>query len=226
MTSSGRAASGRPTATLGGQPPTTEALHDAFVAGAYTDHLADFARRADEALAALADAEEPGVGRRAALIAYRGLLLADLRRHHEAWAELQRSMGIAPTWVAARGMVPVWGALRRTDEVAETCGRILPAMRASDDRYNLLDLCVTNMRAPTDAAALAWAPPEALAFYREQRRRRSEAAAWAAMQAQQTNDMNQAQQAANMAAQQANDMAVQSAMAAAQQAAQTAVPPP
>ncbi|HSS39566.1 MAG TPA: hypothetical protein VLT58_12425, partial [Polyangia bacterium] len=29
-----------------------EALHDAFVAGAYTDRLADFARRADEALAA------------------------------------------------------------------------------------------------------------------------------------------------------------------------------
>jgi hypothetical protein len=204
-----------------------EVLHDAFVARAYADHPADFRQRAEEALAVLSQEENAAGSQRAALIAYRGLLLLDLRRRHEGWAELQRSMAIAPTRVAARGIVPAWGALKRGDKVAEACAQTLPAMRQSDDRFELLDLCVRNMHAPTEAAALAWAPPDALTFYRQESRRRAEAAEWAALQEQQ-DDMNRQMQlqATEMAVEQSN-IATQAAIAAAQQASQAAaVPPP
>ena len=64
----------------------------------------------------------------------------------------------------------------------DACARTLPAMHEAASRFQLLDLCVKNMHAATDAAALAWAPPEALAFYRDERARREEAAAWFASQ--------------------------------------------
>jgi hypothetical protein len=202
------------------------ALHDAFEGRAYADQTAEFIRRANEALASLGAGESGGGPQLATAIGYRGLLLLDLGRNHEAWAELQRSMAVAPTLAATRGIVSVWGARKRSDKVGEACARTLPAMREPDSRFQLLELCVKNMHSPTEAAALAWAPPEALAFYRDERQRRD----WAAQQAQMAND--QAMQAAQMAVQQtqmANDQAMQAAQMAndqAVQAAQMAATPP
>jgi hypothetical protein len=108
----------------------------------------------------------------------------------------------------------------------------LPAVRRSDSRFDLLDLCARNMHATSEAAALAWAPPEAQVFYRDERERREAAEA----QAQDANDpmmqqmaTQQAQMANDMAmqaAQLANDMATQAAAAATQQATQMATPSP
>ena len=181
-----------------------EALHDAFTGRAYVDQPAAFAQRAGEALAALAAGETGSGSRRPTLVAYRGLLLLDLGRNHEGWAELQRSMAIAPTLAAARGIFSVWGARGRNDEVAEACARTLPAMHDADGRFQLLDLCVKNMHTPTEAAALAWAPPGALAFYRHERALREQAAARARQQA---SDIAQAQQSMDIQAQQSMDMA-------------------
>ena len=205
-----------------------EALHDAFAGQAYADRIADFTQRANEVLAALGAAENRGGSQLPTLIADRGLLLLDLGRNHEGWAELLRSMAIAPTLAAARGIVSVWGTRSRSDKVGEACARTLPAMREPDSRFQLLDLCVKNMHAATVAAALAWAPPEALAFYGDERARREEAAALlASQQAQMASD--QATQAAQMATEQALQAALlasQAAAAAAQQAIQSATPPP
>ena len=121
-----------------------EALHDAFVGRAYVDQTADFRQRADEALSALGAAESRGGPQLPTLIADRGLLLLDLGRNHEGWAELQRSMALAPTLAAARGIVSVWGARGRNDEVGDACARTLPAMRDAASRFQLLDLCVKN----------------------------------------------------------------------------------
>jgi len=202
-----------------------EALHDAFVGQAYTDQTADFRQRADEALAALAAAQSRTDPQFATLIAERGVLLIDLGRNHEGWAELQRSMAIAPTLAATRGIVSVWGARGRNNEVGAACARTLPAMRDPDSRFQLLDLCVNNMHAATETAALAWAPPEALAFYRDERARRDLLAQQAAQMAA-TDQALQAAQTANDQAQQAAQIANQAAMEAAQQAAQMAATPP
>jgi hypothetical protein len=198
-----------------------EALHDAFARQAYADQTADFQQRAEEALAALGAVESRSGPQLPTLIADRGLLLLDLGRNQEGWAELQRSMAMAPTLAAARGIVSVWGARNRSDKVGEACARTLPAMREPDSRFQLLDLCLKNMHASTEAAALAWAPPEALAFYRDERARR---ALLAQQAAQMAND--QAQQMANDQAMQAAQIANQAAMEAAQQASQMAAPPP
>jgi hypothetical protein len=205
-----------------------EALHDAYVGQAYVDHAAELTQRADEALAALGAAERSGGPQLPTLIAYRGLLLLDLGRNEEGWTELQRSMAIAPTVVAARGVVSVWGVRGRSDKVAEACARTLPAMRGPESRFQLLDLCVKNMHAATEAAALAWAPPEALAFYRAERKRREDAAALiASQQAMDASELaNQQALLANQQALQAAQMANQAAMDAAQQAAQMAATPP
>ena len=194
-----------------------EALHDAFLGQAYVDQTVDFRDRADEALSALGTFESRGGPQLPTLIADRGLLLLDLGRNHEGWSELQRSMAVAPSLAAARGIVSVWGARGRSDEVRDACARTLPALHEAASRFQLLDLCVKNMHAATVAAALAWAPPEALAFYRDERARREEAAAWFASQ--------QAQMATEQA-QQAAQLASQAAAAAAPQAIQTATPPP
>ena len=206
-----------------------EALHDAFVRHAYADDAVTFTQHADEALAGLAGAESKSGSQLPELLAYRGLLLLDLGRNHEAWSELQRSMAITPTLVAARGIVPVWGARSQPDKVADTCARTLRAVRRASTRFELLDLCVRNMHSVSEAAALAWAPPEAAAFYRDERARRQQAATWSSDQQgpeafQLANQ--QALQAAAMASQLAAEMANQTAMAAAQQAAQMAAAPP
>jgi hypothetical protein len=198
-----------------------EALLDAFEGQAYADHAAEFTQHAGEVLAALGAAENSSGSRLPTLIAYRGLLLLVLGRNQEGWAELQRSIAIAPTVVAARGIVSVWGSRRRSDKVAEACARTLPAMRGPESRFQLLDVCVKNMHAANEAAALAWAPPEALVFYRSERTRREDAAALLASQeALQAAEMaNQQVLMANQMTQQATDMANQAAMAAAQMAA-------
>jgi hypothetical protein len=205
-----------------------EALHEASVGHAYADQPSQLTQRAGEVLVALSAAEGRSGPQLPTLMAERGLLLLDLGRNHEGWAELQRSMAVAPTLVAARGIVSVWGARNRSDKVGEACARTLPAMREPDSRFQLLDLCVKNMHAATEAAALAWVPPEALAFYRDERARRDLLAQQTAQMAamDQALQFQQAAQAASDQAQQAAQIANQAAMEAAQQAAQMAAPPP
>ena len=191
-----------------------EALHDAFAAAPTRTRRPSSDGVRAKRWRPSAPAESRSGPQLATLIADRGLLLLDLGRNHEGWAELQRSMAVAPTLVAARGIVSVWGARRRSDEVGEACARTLPAMREPDSRFQLLDLCVKNMHATTEAAALAWAPPEALAFYRDERARRELLAQQAAQMAAMDQAM-QAAQTANDQAQQAAQIANQAPMAAA-----------
>src|SRR6478672_12734586 len=83
-----------------------QALHDAATAHAFADSPAEFRRRADDALAALTGNETTAGPDRPKLAALRGLLLLDLGRNDEAWAELQRSMALRPTLLAAGAVVP------------------------------------------------------------------------------------------------------------------------
>ena len=66
-------------------------------------------------------------------------LASGSRRNHEGWSELQRSMAVAPSLAAARGIVSVWGARGRSDEVRDACARTLPALHEAASRFQLLD---------------------------------------------------------------------------------------
>jgi hypothetical protein len=77
-------------------------------------------------------------------------------------------MAVAPTLLAARDRSDV-GSEKASDRVADACARTLPTTRGADSRFALLDLCVKNTHAAGEAAALAWAPPGPVAFYRDER---------------------------------------------------------
>ncbi len=77
---------------------------------------------------------------------------------------------VAPSLAAsAASFHGLGGAEPQRRGAKRALARTLPAMREPESRFALLDLCAKNMHAATEAAALAWAPPEARAFYRDER---------------------------------------------------------
>ena len=136
------------------------------------DRPAEFRRQADEALAALTRNEATAGPDKPQLAALRGVLLLDLGRNDEAWTELQRSMALRPTLLAAGAIVPTLRLQGRHDDVVQTCDRSAGAITDRDELYKLIKLCAANMDAHDDAAALAWATPEQRAFFDAEKARR------------------------------------------------------
>ena len=207
-----------------------EALHDAAAAHAYADRSSEFARLADEALTALNRNETTAGPDRPKLVAWRGVLLGDLGRYDEAWTELQRSMAMRPTLVAARAIVPGLRRQHQHDDVVQTCVRSAATITDRYELFNLIELCAANMDAPNEAASLAWAAPETRAFFAAERERRKREAeeARAAQAAQEADDQMraamQSMQDAMDESMRAAQIANQAAMDAAMQAAQLAIP--
>jgi hypothetical protein len=146
-------------------------LHDAFGAGAYQGREADFVLRAQQGLAALAASESAAASDASVVVAWRGLLLSDLGRPDESWRELQRSLALRPTLLAARAVVPVWSKSGRTDQVGATCAQTAAALKG-DDLYSLVVFCREQMNAVSEEAAMAWATAEVRAFYDQEKARR------------------------------------------------------
>lgn len=214
------------------------ALHQAIEAHAYRGDSPDFQRRANEALAALSNSEAVAGPDGPRLVAWRGLLLLDLGRSDQGRAELDRSMAMRPTLVAARGIVSLLHRQGRTGDVGQTCASSAAAVTERDELFGLMELCAANRKASDDATGLSWATPEMRAFYDAERARRrweaEEAAEAEAMELSrgmedQSAAMATAEAAAQAAAQIAAQIAAQdAAQAAAQgalQAAQPTMPP-
>ncbi len=179
-----------------------QALHDAAAAHAFAHRPAEFRRQADEALAALTRNETTAGPDKPQLAALRGVLLLDLGRNDEAWAELQRSMALRPTLLAAGAIVPALRQQGRHDDVVQTCDRSARAITGRDELYRLIQLCAANMDAPDDAAALAWATPEQRAFFDAEKARRKR-------EAQEALEAQEAMDEAVRASQAATDTASQ-----------------
>jgi hypothetical protein len=194
-----------------------EAVHDAAAAGTYAGWPAQFRRLADAALQGLARSQASAGPDKPKLVAWRGVLLGDLGRYDESWNEVQRSMTMRPTLIAARALVTGLHRHHQREGVVQTCVRSAGAITDRNELFDLIDLCAANMEAPNEAEALAWATPETRAFFEDERaRRRREAdeqrareAADFQMQAMQNTQqlMDQAALAAQMATQQAIDAA-------------------
>jgi hypothetical protein len=204
------------------------ALHGAADAHAYEPGSLEFQRRASEALAALTANQTTAGPDRPRLVAWRGVLLLDLGRDDEASAELQRSMAMRPTLVAARGILPLLHRQGRPDDVADACVRIAAAITDRDELYALIQLCAANAIARDEATGLAWMTPDERAFYDAERARRERLAEEAAEEAAQQYQMQAAADAARdfddavRAALEAHQAAVNAAM----QATPSIAPPP
>jgi hypothetical protein len=196
-----------------------EALHQAIEAHAYRGDSPDFQRRANEALTALSNSEAVAGPDRPRLVAWRGLLLLDLGRTDQGRAELDRSMAMRPTLVAARGIVSILHRQGRPGDVGQTCASSAAATTERDELFRLMEMCAANRKAPDDATGLSWATPEMRAFYDAERaRRRWEAEEEEAAEAMALSRGMDDQIAAQAAAQDA-------AQAAAREALQAAQPP-
>jgi hypothetical protein len=205
-----------------------QALHDAAAVHAFAHSPTEFRRRANEALVALTRNEATAGPDKPKLAALRGVLLLDLGRDDEAWTELQRSMTLRPTLLAASAIVPALRQQRRHDDVAETCERCAAAITDRDELYKLIQLCAANMNANDDTAALAWAAPEQRAFFdaeKARRRREAQEAREDAEASERTRAaMDEMQRAMDEAAR-ANQAASQAAMEAAERANQLMMSP-
>lgn len=199
-----------------------QALHDAAAARAFADNPAEFRRRADEALAALTRNEPTAGPDKPKLAALRGLLLLDLGRNDDAWAELQRSMALRPTLLAASATVPALRQQGRHDDVVQTCDRCAGAITDRSELYKLIQLCAANMDAPDGAAALAWATPEQRAFFNAEtaRRKREAQEALEVQQARESEESSERTRAAMDDMQRAMDEAVRANQAASDAASQ------
>lgn len=195
-----------------------QALHDAAAAHAFAHRPAEFRRQADEALAALTRNEPTAGPNRPKLVALRGLLLVDLGRNDEAWAELQRSIALRPTLLAAGAIVPALRLQGRHDDVVHACDSCAGAITDRTELYKLIQLCAANMDAPDGAAALAWATPEQRAFFDAETARRKREA----QEALEAQEASERQRAAMEDMQRVMDEAVRANQAASQAAADAA----
>jgi hypothetical protein len=150
-----------------------QAIHSAYTGDVYAKNPAAGEARATEALEMLSTAEATYSDAAPSLVAWRGVLLTDIGSYDEAWAELERSFAMRPTFLSAGNMVLVFGAGNLPNKVAETCATAVPFMTDPVERFDLIELCVDNMNALDENAALAWAAPEDVEFYRAERRNRS-----------------------------------------------------
>jgi tetratricopeptide (TPR) repeat protein len=164
-----------------------EAIHAAHQAGAYKDRPQVLAADVDDALVVL-DVASGSAGRDAGtLIAWRALILTDAGRYEQAFAEFERSMAVGPNLTAARNLILIWGTASKPDRVGEVCAATVPELAEVDDAYLLITECMQHMNALSDDAALAWASPDIVAWYRDERDRRQQAYA-AELRARQRQD--------------------------------------
>jgi hypothetical protein len=149
-----------------------EALHHAIEAGVYRRNSLEFQQRANEALAGLSANQATAGPDRPKLVAWRGQLLLDLGRNDEAWAELQRSMTMRPTLIAARGVLPILRRQGQINRIGETCATSALAITDRNELFRLIELCAANVNPRDETAALGWATADLRAFYEAERARR------------------------------------------------------
>ncbi|MDX2086850.1 MAG: hypothetical protein SFX73_03320 [Kofleriaceae bacterium] len=141
------------------------AVHEAVLAGDYRTQPHHLQAAGGTAIAAI-DTALPTAGVDAAiLIAWRGLMLADLGKPTEALSELERSFQIAPNKLAGRNLVLVYGAANLPQKVGATCAATVDVMRSSDEKLDLIALCRKNMNAASNEGEMAWMSPELVAWY-------------------------------------------------------------
>jgi len=154
-----------------------DAVNVAYRAGSYGKTPQQLQIDVDDAIAVLESAAAPGGPDAPTLVAWKALLLADAGRSSDSLAAFQRSMELGPNLMAAQNLAIVYGAANLPAKVGEVCGETVPIVVDPDDRYTLIERCNKNMNALSEESAMTWASPEVVAWYRQERQRRRDAAA-------------------------------------------------
>lgn len=156
-------------------------IHAAARAGAYKNAKPKLQEEVTHAaglidrVAATVEAQAPMDA--ATLVGWKALLFVDAERYKEALAEFQRSDAMHPNLMAGQNLVVIWGQANKPDQVAAVCKSTVFELATGDEQYEFISLCIENMNAISEQAALAWAAPEVVTFYQEERARRQAEAA-------------------------------------------------
>jgi len=149
-----------------------DAVHRAYLAGAYKNKPSDLQADVIDAITILDHATGGAGGEAALLVAWRGVLFADFGKPAEALAELKRSFDMAPNELAAKNLVLVYGAANKPDEVGRICAATAPTIRIDDDKLAFIEHCRKNMNAITPEGEMAWMSSELVAWYQAENARR------------------------------------------------------
>lgn len=132
----------------------------------------------------------------AMLATWRGILYGDIGNKERAVEELNHSLSVAPTNLAAGTLITHFAMTGQVQAIFETCKSVAPVLRDPNEKYQLTQHCMQNSRAISQAAALAWAPPEHVEwFHAETARRQNAQAAYQQQQAAQQAYEQQQEQA-------------------------------
>jgi hypothetical protein len=182
-----------------------ESVNVAYRAGGYAKTPPQLQVDVDDAIAVIDSATSRGGPDAPTLIAWKALLLADAGRSDASYAAFQRSMELGPNLMAAQNLAVIYGAANLPGKVAEVCSQAVPIVVDPGDRYTLIERCNTNMNALSEESAMAWATPEVVSWYRQERQHRQEvAAAEADRQAQRQAYENQVVRQAHACADRCN----------------------
>lgn len=154
------------------------AVDAAFTAGDYQPAANAQAGRAvaTDALANL-DRVVPTAGPDApTLIAWRALILVDLGRADEGFAELKRSFAVGPNATAGAVLIPLYGRTNQQAELGEVCRGTVSVITDDSEKLDIIARCRTATNASTPAGEMAWMPPELVTWYQAEHARRIGAA--------------------------------------------------
>lgn len=150
-----------------------KAVHRAHKAGGYREDPKGLERDARDALSRIETVLPSAGADQPALWAWKGVLLADLGNGTESIQALERAMALGPNLIAANRLLPIYGRANPPTEVGRICASTVPVVLDADERFALIERCKHATNAATEAAALAWATPETIAWYRQQKQERA-----------------------------------------------------
>jgi hypothetical protein len=160
-------------------------VESAYTAGTVGRGQADGPALIIEACGYLDEAAKAYPLQAAKLLAQKGPLYIAANDKATAQVKLEESMKVKPTVYAAQYLLPLYGEKSALDEVLTTCKKTRAVDMLEDEKYLLLDLCMTNTKAQTVETGLAWAPTGDIEYYKKQR------AVYAAQAAQRAEEQRQ-----------------------------------
>lgn len=150
-----------------------EAVHHAHQAGGYQEDPKRLERDARDALSSIETVLQSAGADQPALWAWKGVLLADMGNGTESVQAFERSMALGPNLIAANHLLPIYGRANPPTGVGRVCSSTVPVVLDADERFALIESCKHATNAATESAALAWATPETIAWYRQQKQERA-----------------------------------------------------
>lgn len=141
------------------------AVHRAYESGDYAKRSEVGVGNANEAIGTIERAL-PSAGIDApTLLAWRAIMLLDMGRHDEGYAELNRSFEAGPNELAGSMLIDVASKQNRPDLVGSLCARTVPVVPTDEGKLALIARCRKRMNALSSEGEMVWMSPELIDWY-------------------------------------------------------------